>query len=374
MIDKLFNIFYYYEILHNFLAKRFAKTALTFNRRQIIYRMLEKMTGEGTGIPIYEAIGELKIFEKKNNFKSRLWYFYDDLLIKMRSTSATFSTAIANYIPEHDVVILKSAELDDISYGFSILLEVNKNSKNMRKAFVNNLSYPIFLIFLLSLVLYFFSKKIIPEYSGIIPFDANISSYSKFLLKSSKNFDIWMPIFIVVIGSLLFFVSWALPNFINKNRKYLESLPPFNMYRIMIGCGFLFALNSLTKVGFQQLEALIQMSEVAKPYLKYRIEVIIGYMAEGNDIGNALIKSGLNFPDENMMKELSIHSKYSQQDNSLEVLSKSLAEDGLEVIQLQAKILNYVITTVIFGIIGFLYLGIYNLGQDLSNINSTVNF
>lgn len=374
MTGNLLDILYYYELLHNFFAKIFVKSALTFNKRQIIYRMLEKMTGENTGIPIYEAIEELKVFEKSGNLKTRLWYFYDDLLIKMRSTSDNFSTAIASYIPEHDVIILKSAELDDISYGFSILLEVNKNNKNMRKAFVSNLSYPIFLIFLLAIVLFFFSKKIIPEYSGIIPYNANISSYSSFLIVASNSFNIWMPIFIVVIIALLLFVIWALPNFINKSRKYLEGLPPFNMYRIMIGCGFLFALNSLTKVGFQQLEALVQMSEVAKPYLKYRIEVIINYMAEGNDIGNALLKSGLNFPDENMMKELSIHSKYSQQDNSLEVLSKSLAEDGLEIIQLQAKLLNYAITTIVFGIIGFLYLGIYTLGQDLGNINSTLNF
>ncbi len=67
-------------------------------------------------------------------------------------------------------------------------------------------------------------------------------------------------------------------------------------------------------------------------------------------------------------QELSIQTKYSDSDDSLEILSKTLAEDGIETIQVQAKSMNYIITFLVFGVILMLYLGVYQLGQDAGNI------
>jgi len=141
------------------------------------------------------------------------------------------------------------------------------------------------------------------------------------------------------------------------------------MYRIMVGCGFLFALNSLSKAGFMQIDALEQMVKLAKPYLRYRIEVIMDLMADGMDIGQALIHSKLDFPDKQMVRELAIQTKYSE-DDSLEVLSNNLAEDGLEAIKRQAQLLKFIITLVVFGTIGFLYFAVYQFGLDIGNVKA----
>ncbi len=353
---------------HNRLAELTKKSAVTYKRRLAMYRMMEKMTGEPAALPVFDAISELQSLEDDKGLRSRMWYVYQSVIDDLRDSDANFAKAMGPYIPQQDVMVLAAAEQGDIDEGFRTLIENNKKVKEMKKIFSSALAYPSVLVVSLMGSLYFFCVKIIPQYALIIPATADISSNSKFLLDISKSFNIWFPAFCTFIVALAGFIIWALPNFNNKYRKHLEDLPPFNMYRIMVGGGFLFALNSLTKAGYQQVEALEQMVSLAKPYLKHRIQIILELMADGNDIGQALMISKLDFPDAQMVKELSIQTKYSDSDDSLEILSKTLAEDGIETIQVQAKSMNYIITFLVFGVILMLYLGVYQLGQDAGNI------
>jgi type II secretory pathway component PulF len=183
----------------------------------------------------------------------------------------------------------------------------------------------------------------------------------------ANTFYYWfgaLVIFILFSGSLIW---WSLPNFSSKHRKYLENIPPFNMYRLMVGCGFMFALNSLSKAGYIQIDALEQMVILSRPYLRHRIEILMDLMADGRDLGEALIYSKLDFPDKQMVRELAIQVKYSEND-ALEILSNTLAEDGLATIRAQAAVLNTVVTMLVFSIIGFLYFAIFSLGMELGNV------
>ena len=354
-------------LVHNEISRLKMRFGLTFKQRMMFYRMLEKMTGEPAGLQINEAVTELQSIEVENDLRTPLWYIYNDLIEQMRNTGANFASSLAKYIPQQDVMIISAAEQDDITLGFTTVIDNNKKIYAMKQAFVQALAYPLFLICALLGVLYYFSNNLIPAMAQNIPSNAKLSSLSLFMLALASNFYIWFWIVLGIVITMILFVWWALPNFAAKYRTYLEDIPPFNMYRLMVGCGFLLALNSLGKAGFMQIDALEQMNSLARPYLRKRIEMVMDLMADGLDIGQALIHSKLNFPDKRMIKELAIQIKYSD-DNSLDVLSANLATDGLETINRQAKILNVVITFLVFLSIGMLYFGIYGLGMDLGNI------
>lgn len=357
----------FYANWHNQISYFCKKTGMNYKRRMMMYRMLEKMTGEPASLQINEAIEELRALELKKNLKTRVWYVYDDIMEQMRNSDADFANALSRYVPQQDTMIIAASEQDDITLGFNTVIENNKKTTEMKKTFTSALSYPILMVCVLLALLYFFSVKIIPEFVDNVPQGTPLSASSEFLVVIANNFNYWFSILVISLIILALFVIWALPNFTNKYRKYLENIAPFNMYRIMVGCGFLFALNSLSKAGFMQIDALEQMVKLAKPYLRYRIDIIMDKMADGMDIGQALIESKLDFPDKQMVLELAIQTKYSE-DDSLEILSNNLAEDGLEAIRKQAQFLKFAITVIVFGSIGFLYLAIYQFGLDLGNV------
>lgn len=351
-------------------ADRNKKRAFNYYKRMAFYRKLERMTGEPAAVPINDALFELQAFEEIKGKRTSMWYLLDDVMLQLRSSKDSFTTCLSKYIPENDVMVLSAAERDDITLGFKALIDSNKKSRVMKQAFINAISYPLFLVMLILLVITGFSIWIIPKYAEMIPPNATLSTPSQVLLAISKYLPIWLPLIVVSVLSLVVFIIWALPN-LNKFRVNLENLPPFNMYRIMTGGAFIFALNSLSKAGYAPQEALNEMRDAVKPYLRHRIDIYLNLMADGKDLGEVLYESQLNFPDEEMVKELSIQTKYSDEDNSLEVLSKVLHEDGLEVIKKQAKSVNTIITLSVMTIIAMLYIGVLLLGQDVGSISSS---
>jgi type II secretory pathway component PulF len=352
---------------YNRISELGKKTVMSYKKRMAMYRMLEKMTGEPAVLQINEAIDELKALEVTKDLRSRMWFVYDDVMEQMRSSDADFANALSRYVPQQDTMIIAASEQDDITLGFTTVIENNKKTSEMKKAFTNALSYPMLMVCVLLALLYYFSVKVIPAFVENIPNGVTLSPTSVILMKMANGFNWWFSILVLMIVGLSGLTIWALPNFTNRWRKYLENIPPFNMYRIMVGCGFLFALNSLGKAGFMQIDALEQMAKLAKPYLRYRIDAVMELMADGMDIGQALIESKLDFPDKQMVRELAIQTKYSD-DDSLEVLSNTLAEDGLEVITGQAQGLRFIITIIVFSTIGFLYFSVYQFGVDLGNV------
>lgn len=360
---------YIYIDIHNRFSKLLMKFSFNYKKRMAMYRMLEKMTAEPAMLQINEAVEELRALEINKELKTPMWYVYDDIMEQMRSSDADFAKSLAKYVPQQDTMIIAASEQDDITLGFSTVIDNNKKTAEMKKAFVSALSYPLLMVCVLLALLYYFSIKVIPAFVDNIPPGVTLSPSSILLEDLSNNFDWWFSIVVICLIGLVFLTIWALPNFTSKYRKYLEDIPPFNMYRLMVGCGFLFALNSLGKAGFMQIDALEQMEKLAKPYLRFRIRTVMELMADGMDIGQSLIASKLNFPDKQMVLELAIQTKYSESD-SLEILSTTLANDGLEVIRHQAQILKFLITLLVFSTIGFLYFSVYQFGIDLGNVKA----
>ena len=364
-------IIYYFIMMHNCLNKSLRRFNFNNKARMSMYRMLEKMTSEPASLQINDAIKELQALEEHNQFKSSLWYIYADILEKISNSEASFADAAMQYIPKQDAMIIAASEQDDITIGFKTVIDNNLKLSQMKNAFITALSYPIFLIILLLGIVYYFSVSVVRAITQNSPAEAKLSTISSILKIISDSFYIWFPITSILIFGVIVFCIWSLPNLLGNFRLKLESLPPYNMYKIMLGCSFLCALNSLSNAGFMQIDALRYMLNAANPYLKHRINVILNLMTEGFDVGQALIYSGLNFPNQNMIKELAIQFKYSQE-SSLDVIANNLTEDGLQLIKSQAKILNLIITAFVFLSIGFLYVGIYALGNDLGNINTGI--
>ncbi len=365
---------YYYSVINNTMAElnKSLGFALPYKKRMAMYRMLEKMTGEPASLQINDAVIELRGLEDDKGSRSPLWYIYDDVIEDMRSSDAGFAGAMAKFVPQQDTMIIHASEQDDITLGFRTVIENNKKTHAMKQEFMKALLYPSFLIVAVLGLFYYFSLYVIPVMAENIPKGSNISASSAFLIAMANSFYWWFSILMVTLVVMVISINWALPNLATKHRKYFEDIPPFNMYRLMIGCGFMFALNSLSRAGYIQIDALEQMLGLSKPYLRHRVEVLMDLMSDGKDLGEALIHSGLDFPDKQMVRELAIQVKYSEED-ALEILSNTLAEDGLETIRAQAKVINIAITLFVFSCIGFLYLSIFGLGMELGNVQTAVS-
>lgn len=315
-------------------------------------------------IQVVEALREQEI--EYNKRKTLLYYVYDDIHNQL-SLGGSEAEALGMYISSVDKMMINSFSGDDISTGFRDLIAYNDKTREMNSALQKALAYPAFLFAFILLIIYYFSTSLIPSLTANLPVGAELSSTSEALMWLADNFWWFLGGIVGTIVTLVAVLSWMMPNYNGKFRVKLEQIPPFSIYRIVNGCGFLNSLSALSKAGWQQAQAIEEMYGMSKPYLAYRLNLIYERIKTGENLGEALVKIKLNFPDKEMLKDIALISQYGALEESLDKMSDEMTEEGLKIIGKQAMILKNTATFAVAGTIMFLFTGIYSLSQDMGN-------
>lgn len=337
-------------------------------KRLKFYRMLAKSTDEKRkGVKIQTALEHLMRLEKRNYGEKSLTYKMYKNWLKKLTHGYEFGKIIRNFAPQTEAMIISASETSGkISDGFILAGDVARSQATFIKVFRSAIAVTSITLVMSLTVLSFFCTKVLPSIASSVSVD-RMSNYSLFVLRIIKTYHIWFPAFTISAIILLAFIVWAVPNYKHGFRLKLEKIPPFSLYRIVTGCSFLYAFRSLTKSGVPQTQALKRMAEFANPYLKYRIDKILYQMNRGISFGNALINIHLNFPDRDIVDELSIHSESGNIDEALDEVVNNLNEDGLELVKLQAEITKYIGMGIIVVIILFLITGLFSFIKDIQN-------
>ncbi len=338
--------------------------SLTFNlkRRLKFYRIMARCTDERRrGVkPNLVLASLIKINEKRNKGKptalSKLYRHWKEKL----DLGKKFGEVLNEVVPAAEASQIYSAEMSGkISNGFLQALEVAKQQAQFKKVFKEALISPIInLVVTLCIVIMFFNT-LIPAVSNSITVD-KMSPYSLFLYKLSKTFPYWMTIFMIFTTLSVCWLIWALPNYNGSLRKKLDNYPPFSIYKLTIGCSFLFSLTSLMKSRVPQKQALHIINKFSSPYLKYRINKILEQTEKS--LGEALIGLKLDFPDKEVIDELAMASDQGNINEALPEVVESLTEDGIDLIKIQAgvaqgitKAINvFILIALVVGLFGFI--------------------
>lgn len=354
----------FYDIKEKVIEK-YIKLVFNAKQREKFYDKIYRLSNDDIGLQYYDIVSELLEQETSSGKKkTSLGLVYERILERL-TLGSSISESLNGFIPEVDRLMIASFEDGEISEGFHALMLYNNQTKAMNGALLKALGYPSALISFVIGIIWYFSTSLIPQLTQNIPPGAELSTSSSMMIMLSEGFWVWFP---TLLGSVIFLIivlKWALPNYNGKFRVKLESFPPFNIYRIVNGCGFLSSLSALSKSGYQQLDALETMSEMATPYLSRRINLITEKMKEGENLGVALVAINLNFPDKEMLKDIALVSKYGALEDSLDSMVINMTEQGLSTIKAQSAVLKQIATFIVALTIAFLFTGIYSISQDM---------
>lgn len=342
------------------------KFNFNLKRRLKLYRLLAKTTNEKrNGVKIKLALEHLMKIEKKNYSDKTLMYRMYKIWIKKLNQGQEFGKILKPYIPPTEAMIISATETaGSISDGFYLANQIAKNQAIFIRIFKNAIISPTITLVAALGILSFFCLKVLPGLAGSL--DANqMSSFSLFMAKVINNYELYFSVFIVAFIGLILLIIWALPNARAGIRLYLEKIPPFSIYRIVTGCSFLYAFSALSKAGLQQTDSLKRMADFAKPYLRYRIEKILYQMNRGVSFGVSLINTRLNFPDRDIVDELSMHSEAGNIEDALDEIITEMQIDGVELISLQAEITKYIGMALIIIVVLFIVTGLFSFIADI---------
>jgi type II secretory pathway component PulF len=240
--------------------------------------------------------------------------------------------------------------------------DVIKRKGTMRKALINAITYPAFLMLSVGVAFYVIATNVLPRLLANVKPEHMDSSIQLLSWLSSLVADnggaLLTGIVIVSIG-----VGVSLPRLTGRFRFYADKLPPWSMYRIVQGAIFIYNVGVLLEANVPKKEILEMMLERANPYMAERLEGALLGVKNGLDLGRAMKESGFDFPSKDAIAYVSVIGSMEGGEAQL----KEFGEDWLDESVDRLAAASAIFKQVAIGLGGLLIMAIVQGVNALSN-------
>lgn len=277
-----------------------------------------------------------------------------------------FSDALKGWAPSRERLMLSVGDMSDLESALLNLIKVAEGTEKMLKPIIGAIAYPSFLLLMSVLVIYAIGAYMVPPMEEAAP-NAKWSGTAKDLVAVSHwiqdNWLLAFSFFPVLFGTIYATIGiWTGPT-----RAAIDDCPPWSLYKMFMGITWLLSLSALIKAGVPISVALSNLRKDSNRYLKERIDKAMDFIKNGDNLGQALSKTKLNFPDKDVVADLRIYAELDNFEEALDKLANDWLDESAESVEAKASILNMGAMFAISGIIAWAVFGVFEMQDQITS-------
>lgn len=278
----------------------------------------------------------------------------------------TFSEALKGWAPDRERLMLSVGDVSDLESALLNLIKVSEGSTKMIRPIVGAITYPAFLLMMAVLIIYAIGVYMVPPMIDAAP-NVRWHGLAKDLVDLSgwikDNWIIAFSALPIIMAVIYFTISiWTGPI-----RVIFDSIPPWSLYRVFVGISWLLSLAALVNGGTPISTALRALRRDASRYLKERIDKTLVFINNGDNLGQALAKTKLNFPDVEVINDLKIYSELDNFEEALNNMANEWLEESVVMIEQKASVLNMIALLAIGGVIAWAVMGTFEMQDQITS-------
>jgi type II secretory pathway component PulF len=209
----------------------------------------------------------------------------------------SLGVALGRWLPNHESSMLKSGERSGrLIEQLNDLVKVIDTQGKMFSAVFKAVTYPIILLGAGCYLLYLIAYKVVPPMARTTN-PSNWKGYAGLLYQLSEFVINYGNIVLVCFVAIYVIIYLSLPYSFGSLRIFLDRIPPYSIYRAVMGSSFLLSISALVSSGVKMNIALGIIMQDASPWYKDRVYAALFGIKTGKKFGDALKDSGYNFPD-----------------------------------------------------------------------------
>ncbi|EJN02927.1 type II secretion system F family protein [Herbaspirillum sp. YR522] len=347
------------------INRLWAKTQFTDTARLRLYRKMSKMLSNG--LPLLKVLEELRDRESYNGKKPKepLAIILDDCRRSVQN-GRLLSEALDGWVPKSEQMILMAGEQSGkLESTLISVVNVVQARKKINSVIVGGMAYPLAILGLVLSYIYLFGAKVIPQFTTMM--DPNKwQGAARSLYLMSLWVQNWMGWTLLGIGAALVILFVSMPRWRGTVRIWADRAPPYSIYRLMVGSGFLLAFSALQGAGVTVEKALMRLSNGAQPWLRERLDGALLGVRSGLNCGEALRNTGYQFPSKEVIDDLCVYAEYKGFADALQLMADEWMEQGVEVISLRMKLVNGLAVVTMAVVIGWLVIGFFGIQQEIA--------
>lgn len=285
---------------------------------------------------------------------------------KSLNNGMTFSDALKGWAPDRERLMLSVGDVSDLEGALLNLIKVTEGSTKMIRPIVGAIAYPAFLIMMSVLIIYAIGVYMVPPMIDAAPTVVWRGLAKDLVGLSAWIKDNWLFAF-ASLPIMMAIIYFTIGIWTGKIRALFDHLPPWSLYKIFTGISWLLALSALVKGGTSVSTALRVLRRDASRYLKERIDKTLVFVNNGDNLGQALSKTGLDFPDKEIISDLKIYSELDNFEEALDNLANEWLEESVYMIEERAGLLNMVALLSIGAVIAWAVMGTFDMQDQITN-------
>ena len=352
------------------LEKKFAQYQFRSNRnnRFRIYRKLEGMLRMNEALSrsldrLYLNASEMGKYPKRPGAVAlRDWFMKD-------RAGISIAESMEGWVPTGELYMIRAGEESGaLTKALQSIQLVGDKAKQMKEAVSYAVGYPVFMIVLVSFVLWTFGVNLIANMRKSAP--ANVVAAMGSITTVSDFINDWGVY--VLLGIFLFFVfvSSTLPYWRGPIRAKFDAFPPWSWYRTLQGAGFMLGLSSLLSAQVPLKRSLEILEDQGNPWIRERISGAREEVLRGKNLGEALRSGGYGFPDPLVAIDLEILSERADVGSVIEQVTNEWIDEQIQVLKLQAILSRNIGMALVGGVIAWAMMAIFNVVGELSKQGS----
>lgn len=345
--------------------RKWAKFTFDAKVRARLYRKIAALLDNG--VKLSKAIDTLQARSATKGATETLAIILADVRATL-DQGAGLSTALLPWVDSLECMGIAAGERSgDLGKALKQTADSLGGTKEMIKAVRNGLAYPTILLIATIATIYFVGAIFLPELTSLASPDQFTGVAASLYHLSEFVQSIWFWVLVIgFLGSIVAIIT-LLPRAHGDDRfrVKLDNIPPWSIYRLLVGSSFLVSLSALLRAGVQLQDALGQTIKFANPYLAVRITGILTEISKGRTFGDALDAARYEFPDKEIIDDLITYSTLPNFDKILYEYGQEWMTEGVESVKAQAAILQSVAVMFMSGVIIWLVLGVMQIQQQL---------
>ena len=345
----------------------YAKIVFKMNteRRLALIRKLASLLRNN--FSLMDALGRIEQIESKNGKKPDEPY-----AIVMREWQKnleqgfSFSDATRGWLPTEENMLVTSANVSNLIEALENLDNVVNGMSRIKRAMRNAIAYPLFLLVLTFAIIIMVGMYLVPPLASVAGPNVVWTGAANLLITVS-NFS--MSYWHLIAAGFVFIclVVWAgLPRWTGVLRTMFDKLPPWNIYKMQVSVGWLMSLSAMVSAGMALPDAMRLLADNSNKYVRQVLESALRYIANGDNLGVALSKTGRDFPNSEIIGDLTIYSEMNDFSSNVSRIANDYLADSVRRMEGISNVLNSVGILLVSVIIAWVVLATFQMQDQIT--------
>lgn len=278
----------------------------------------------------------------------------------------SFSDSTRGWVPFDETLLMTSGNISNLVVALENVNRIVSATQRIKRAMFAAIAYPLFLFLLTFLIIVMVGIYLIPPLVEVAGNNIVWRGVAASLVWCSDIAGTyWLPFLIVFIG-LIGAIYVSLPNWTGKFRNIFDRFAPWSIYKIKTSVSWMLALSAMVSVGITIPDAMRMLADNSNKYLQDILEKTLHYIANGDNLGTALVNSGKNFPNSEIIGDLTIYADMNDFDKNLSNIANEYLENSVREMESVSNALNTFGIMLISFIIAWIVFGTFQMQEQIT--------